>query len=1149
MPAVQIFDASGHVVTPAGARWSLHRATGGWWLELRLDDAALPVPYTIDPAVTTVTFAGSPQTGGARSMWTVGFTTSATGSLVGGNTITVNFGTFPTVPATPTILLGSGFANCTATATGSTTTVTITLVGSSCTLPASTPVTLSILGITNPAAGSIPATNFSVTTTADSTAANPAGPVVIAAATAPTAGQAAASSLSLGARTSWVLPFTTSSTGALRAGDTITATFTAGFNAANVTTAALGTGFANCSATVTGVGTVATVVLADSGGVCSLPASSAASLTIAGVVNGATLGAVQPTVKTSADTTAVAETAATMVAATTPNSGGTSASSLAINARASWNLTFTPSATGSLRAGDTITVTFTAGFNTANVTTVSLSPRFINCSATVTGVGTVATVVLADSGGVCVLTPSVVAITIAGVINGSTTGAVAPTLKTSVDTTAVTEGSSTMVAAGTPTAGQAAASNLSLGARASWTTPFTTSATGALRTGDTITVTYTAGFNAANVTTATLGTGFINCSATVTGVGTVATVVLANSGGICSLPISTAASLTIAGVVNGATTGAVQPTVKTSADTTAVSETAATMVGASTPTAGQAAASNLNRLARASWTTPFTSSANGSLRTGDTITVTYTAGFSAANVTTVTLGTGFVNCSATVTGAGTVATVVLADSGGVCSLPASTVASLTIAGVVNGNTSGTVQPTVKTSADTTAVSETGVTMVVATTPTAGQAAASNLSLGARASWTTPFTSSNPNGSLRAGDTITVTYTAGFNAANVTTATLGVGFINCSATVTGVGAVATVVLANSGGICSLPASTVASLTIAGVVNGSTTGTVQPTVKTSADTTAVSETGVTMVAATAPTAVTVSSTSLAAGARANWTANFTTSANGALRTGDSIVVTFAAGFDATNVTTATLGAGFVNCSATVSGVGTVATVVLADNGGTCALPASTAASLIIAGMTEHLQRGLLHRDGQDVGRHDRDQRGRRHHHRPRLPDRRHGRQHVVLGERPGELDGELHTDRCGRPSRGRQSDRDVLRRVRGAGHSRDLSAERVPELLRNRDGSVDGGDDHARQQRWNLCPAGLDGCVARRCRSHEHRDHRLLDGDRVDLSRHDRGQRGGRHDRRRDHPDRRDGLGHVTRCSRARDLDRQLHAVDERLPPRG
>ena len=52
-------------------------------LELRLDDRLLPLPYTIDPSVTTVSFAGAPQTAGARSSWTVGFTSSSTGTLVG----------------------------------------------------------------------------------------------------------------------------------------------------------------------------------------------------------------------------------------------------------------------------------------------------------------------------------------------------------------------------------------------------------------------------------------------------------------------------------------------------------------------------------------------------------------------------------------------------------------------------------------------------------------------------------------------------------------------------------------------------------------------------------------------------------------------------------------------------------------------------------------------------------------------------------------------------------------------------------------------------------------------------------------------------------------------------------------------------------
>ncbi|MGB2951988.1 MAG: hypothetical protein WBB74_01200, partial [Gaiellaceae bacterium] len=46
---VKIFDVSGRDVTPGSARWSLGRRDGGWWLELRLDDSKLPLPYVIDP--------------------------------------------------------------------------------------------------------------------------------------------------------------------------------------------------------------------------------------------------------------------------------------------------------------------------------------------------------------------------------------------------------------------------------------------------------------------------------------------------------------------------------------------------------------------------------------------------------------------------------------------------------------------------------------------------------------------------------------------------------------------------------------------------------------------------------------------------------------------------------------------------------------------------------------------------------------------------------------------------------------------------------------------------------------------------------------------------------------------------------------------
>src|SRR5262249_47274971 len=53
---VEIFDRDGAAITPSGIGWSMKRAATGWLLALRLDDTHLPLPYTIDPAVTTVAF-------------------------------------------------------------------------------------------------------------------------------------------------------------------------------------------------------------------------------------------------------------------------------------------------------------------------------------------------------------------------------------------------------------------------------------------------------------------------------------------------------------------------------------------------------------------------------------------------------------------------------------------------------------------------------------------------------------------------------------------------------------------------------------------------------------------------------------------------------------------------------------------------------------------------------------------------------------------------------------------------------------------------------------------------------------------------------------------------------------------------------------
>jgi len=50
---VAVYDVDGSDVTPAGLRWALRRDGSSWALQLRLDDSKLPLPYVIDPAVTT----------------------------------------------------------------------------------------------------------------------------------------------------------------------------------------------------------------------------------------------------------------------------------------------------------------------------------------------------------------------------------------------------------------------------------------------------------------------------------------------------------------------------------------------------------------------------------------------------------------------------------------------------------------------------------------------------------------------------------------------------------------------------------------------------------------------------------------------------------------------------------------------------------------------------------------------------------------------------------------------------------------------------------------------------------------------------------------------------------------------------------------
>ena len=107
---------------------------------------------------TAVTFTGAPQTQGARSTWTIGYTASATGALKTGDTISIGFSTGFSIPANPTVTLTGAYATCSATAvttattSGATVLVTLANNGGTCALANSASGALTLAGITNPPA-------------------------------------------------------------------------------------------------------------------------------------------------------------------------------------------------------------------------------------------------------------------------------------------------------------------------------------------------------------------------------------------------------------------------------------------------------------------------------------------------------------------------------------------------------------------------------------------------------------------------------------------------------------------------------------------------------------------------------------------------------------------------------------------------------------------------------------------------------------------------------------------------------------------------------------------------------------------------------------------------------------------------------------
>jgi hypothetical protein len=227
-------------------------------------------------SVASVSFAPSDRQGALSANWTVGFTASANGALAIGNSITISAPDATTFPSAKSAynLNGTTVTAIPATAAGRVTIATPVAVGNS------SAISVAITGVNNPAAGTYPNTSFSVSTTADTTASNPAsglsfGSVVSGVSFSPS------SSVGAGSAT-WTVGFNASTNGALGIGDTITisapdsTTFPSATSAYKVN----GTTVTAIPATAAGTVTVATP--------SAVSNSTPVSVEITGVINPAT---------------------------------------------------------------------------------------------------------------------------------------------------------------------------------------------------------------------------------------------------------------------------------------------------------------------------------------------------------------------------------------------------------------------------------------------------------------------------------------------------------------------------------------------------------------------------------------------------------------------------------------------------------------------------------------------------------------------------------------------------------------------------------------------------------------------------------------------------------------------------------------------
>ena len=584
----------------------------------------------------SVTNTSPSNAAGARTVYSVTFTTSATGGLSSSGTITI---TFPSGTGLGTVV-GSSVLNSANTDVGSCTTSGLTatcgLFGGD-SIAASSTVTVQLDGVTNPAATIGTQDALQVETSADTTAASGSFTVVGGNPITKLSAVNSSPSNAAGARTVYSIVFDTSGTGGLSAlaNSQIMITFPSGTNIATVV------GSSVLNSANTDVGSCTTSGLTATCGLFggdSIAAGSAVTVQLDGVTN----PSVNPTggqwtlsAQTTSDTAAQSANF-TVVSGNsiTKLSASISSPSNAAGARTVYSIAFTTSGTGGLSAlaNSQIMITFPSGTNLATVVGSSVLNSANTDVGSCTTSGLTATCGL--FGGDSIAAGSAVTVQLDGVTNPSA-GSQTLTAQTTSDTSPVTSSSYSVVAnnlISQPTATITSPSNAA-GARTVYSIAFTTSSTGGLSAlaNSQITITFPSGTNLATV----VGSSVLNSANT--DVGSCTTSGLTATCGLFggdSIAAGSAVTVQLDGVTNPSL-GSQTLTARTTSDTSPITSSPYSVVAANQITQPNVTLSNAASGATGvNYAIAFTTSSTGGLSAlaNSQITITFPSGTNLATV-------------------------------------------------------------------------------------------------------------------------------------------------------------------------------------------------------------------------------------------------------------------------------------------------------------------------------------------------------------------------------------------------------------------------------------------------------------------------------------------------------------------------------------